>query len=100
MEKELAVNWDTRNNILQFDACYDAKTDTMLLQPKENRPGVSVDCGGFAWVRVDPKTGEIIGVEIEGFKKVFLKKYRKAIKNNSNYIRPIVDIIGMEVCHA
>jgi len=39
------------------------------------RPAVSIDCDGEFWIRVDPSTGEIVGLEIEDFESVFLKKH-------------------------
>jgi hypothetical protein len=36
---------------------------------------VSFDVGGHLWLRFDPETHEVVGVEIEDFEKVFLVKF-------------------------
>ena len=89
------VDWATLRNLQGFEGHYDKKTDILLLQSKENRYAVSVDCDGEYWVRVDPKNGEVLGIEIEDFKKVFLKKYAKRIHKNDGdvYIRSVANII-------
>ena len=54
---------------------YDKDIDTLIIIFGENRPAVSIDCEGEFWLRKDPETNEMVGIEIENFKKVFLKKY-------------------------
>ena len=98
--KTINIDWDTVRNLQDFEAHYDKKTDMLLIQTNEDRYAVSVDCDGEFWVRVDPKNGEILGIEIEDFKKVFLKKYAKMFKEDDIYVRPVANIIQMEKCPA
>lgn len=98
MDKTIQIDWSTIDKMLQFDVHYDEKADILLIQSKERRPSVSVDCDGEYWVRVDPQTGEILGLEIEDFKRVFLKKHREILKAQTTYVRPIADLIQLERC--
>ncbi len=102
MEKKLSesgIDWETRDNIAGFEADYDEESDILLLQSKDNRPAVSVQLGDM-WIRVDPQTGEILGVEIEDFKRVFLKKHPEITKAKNQYVRPIADLVKLEHCMA
>ena len=92
------IDWNTGKNILDFDGAYDKKSDILSMHSKENRPAVSVDLAGEIWVRIDPQTGEIIGIEIEDFKNVFLKKHPAIAKSKNSYVKPIADLIMLEHC--
>ena len=94
----IKIDWNTLPNVRDFEGHYDKKTDTLLIQSKEARAAVSVDCDGEFWVRVDPKNGEILGIEVEDFKKVFLKKHAEMFKDDNLYVRPVTNIIQMEKC--
>jgi len=101
MEKEqikFKIDWDTARNIVEFDAEYDDETDTLFMQSKRKSPSVSVDCDGELWIRIVPQTGEIVGLEIEGFRQVFLKKHRALFKEETIYARPIADYVRLEKC--
>ena len=101
MDEELKtadINWDTLENVLHFDVNYDKTSDTLFVQSKEDRPAISIDCDGAYWIRIDPQTGEILGIEIENFKKLFIKKHAKAFNKIDTYARPVADIIQMEKC--
>ena len=58
----------------EFDLSYDAKNDIfqMVRRSFAGRPAVSLDVDGEFWLRMDPETGEIFGVEIEDFEGNFL----------------------------
>ena len=49
--------------------------DSLLVLFQENRPASSLDVDGELWVRYDPESGDVIGVEIEDFEQFFLEKY-------------------------
>jgi uncharacterized protein YuzE len=101
MEKKLdefGIDWNTGDNILGFDVFYNKKSDILSMHSKENRPAVSVDLAGEIWVRIDPQTGEITGIEIEDFKNIFLKKHPEIAKSKNAYARPIADLIRLEHC--
>ncbi len=98
MDKAININWKTVDNLLGYEQFYNEDTDILIIQSNENRPAISVDCNGEYWMRVDPETGEILGVEIEAFKKVFLKRHKDMLKTNNAYVRPIADLIEREQC--
>jgi hypothetical protein len=92
------IDWKTWRNILDFKAEYNKKRDIFFAYSTEERDAVSIDCNGEFWVRIDPENGEILGIEIEDFKKVFLKKHPEIIQGKTSYIRPIADLIQTERC--
>jgi len=96
----IPINWETRGNILKFEVEYNEKRDLFFAYSTEERDAVSVDCHGEFWLRIDPQNGEILGIEIEDFKKIFLKKHPDICKGKSSYIRPIADFIQLEKCPA
>ena len=101
MDKELKtldIDWSTKNNILNFKAEYNKRRDILFIYSERDRPAVSIDCDGEYWVRVDPLNGEILGIEIEDFKRVFLKKHPEISKDDAAYVRPIADLIALEKC--
>ena len=49
--------------------------DSLLVLFQENRPASSLDVDGELWVRYDPESGEVIGIEIDDFERFFLGKY-------------------------
>ena len=54
---------------------YDKSRDILFVRHGENKPAVSLDVGGHFWVRFDPETGDVLGIEIEDFEQIFLAKY-------------------------
>ena len=47
---------------------YDKIADTLsIIIDLNNPPAISVDYGGEYWLRIDPATNKIIGLEIEAF---------------------------------
>jgi len=71
----LQIDYDTMNNIESFTPMYHEDEDTFSLHPEKPRPATSVDWDGEFWIRVDPENGEVVGLEIEDFETVFLKKH-------------------------
>ena len=69
------IDFDTIDNIRSFTVNYDKEIDSLMLQPNIPIPALSVDWDGDLWVRVNPDKGKIVGIEIEGFKGFFSKKY-------------------------
>ena len=62
--------WPTGDERAKFS--YDRRRDTLFMRYGPKRPAVSLDVGGQLWLRFEPETGEVLGVEIEDFEKVFL----------------------------
>ena len=54
---------------------YDKQRDILFIRQEPKRAGISLDIGGHLWVRFDPESGDVIGIEIEDFERVFLAKY-------------------------
>jgi len=71
----LQVDYSTMDNIKSFAPVYHEDEDTFFLRAEKPRPATSVDWDGELWIRIDPKNGEVVGLEIEDFETVFLKKY-------------------------
>ena len=53
---------------------YDKRADILTVSPRHPRPAISIEAEGL-WVRLDPTTGAILGLEIEDFRTVFLVKH-------------------------
>ena len=53
---------------------YDKALDTLYLHPGKPKPGLGVGNRGI-WIQVHPTTGEIVGLQIEDFQKVFLAQH-------------------------
>ncbi len=69
------IDMSTLSNVKDFGLRYQEKEDTLFIRPDKPRPAVSFDWNGEFWLRFDPKTGEIVGIEINDFESVFLKKH-------------------------
>jgi uncharacterized protein YuzE len=68
------IKWDVEA-FTRLKMSYDKRRDILFLHSQPKRPAVSVDVGGRFWLRLDPSTGEMVGVEIEDFERVYLVKY-------------------------
>ncbi|MBA7688937.1 hypothetical protein ES703_97426 [subsurface metagenome] len=71
----LQIDYDTMANIKSFIPVYHEDEDAFFLRPEKPHPATSVDWNGEIWIRVDLKNGEVVGLEIEDFETVFLKKH-------------------------
>jgi len=94
------INFNTLDNILKFFCVYHQKEDVLFLGPPQPVAAVSIDLNGELWLRVEPLSKEIVGIEIEDFQLIFLKNHpelsdawkaikvkcrnRKAIESNDN----------------
>ena len=98
-EKEIKykINWNTLDNINDFMVDYNQDDDILLMQSKKERPSISIDCDGEFWCRIDPKTGEILGIEIEDFQRIYLRNHPELLSALATNIRPIADSIRV-VC--
>jgi len=86
-----------RKNRDNFEVSYNEKRDILLIQVKNPPPAISVDCEGLFWLRVNPENQEVIGVEIEGYRKVFLKRCRELERMRPAATKPFVDRISQEL---
>ena len=69
------LDFDTLDNIEGFHLTYHEDEDTLFIRPEKPRPATSIDWAGEIWIRVDITSGEIVGLEIDDFEAVFLKKH-------------------------
>lgn len=72
--EDFNIDFNTIGNLVHLLPSYDKKYDKFFILPIEPIPAISVDWDGEFWVRVTSK-GEIVGIEVENFEKVFLVKY-------------------------
>lgn len=78
--ERLTIPLDSLKNIRDFIPLYDSKRDTFFLRPQKAKPATSFDWDGEFWIRLDPVTTEIVGLEIENFESVFLKRHPEVAK--------------------
>jgi uncharacterized protein YuzE len=69
------LDLSTIGNISTFRLVYHEDEDALFLRPEKPRPATSYDWDGEIWLRVDPTNGEIVGLEIDDFEAVFVKKH-------------------------
>ncbi len=58
-----------------FAYSYDKHRDVLFMHLIPKRAAVSLDVSGVAWIRYLPISGEVVGLEIEDFEQVFLKRF-------------------------
>jgi hypothetical protein len=74
------VKLNTINNLIKLMPVYHKDQDTFYLRGEKPHPATSYDLNGIAWLRVDVESGEIVGLQIDDFETVFLKKYPELTK--------------------
>lgn len=74
------VNFNTINDLKGLMPVYHQEYDTFYLRGEKPRPATSYDLNGTAWLRVDVESGDIVGLQIDDFESVFLKKYPELAK--------------------
>ena len=67
--------------------------DSLMVLFAENRPATSVDTDveGELLIRYDPETGDVIGVEIEGFERLFVGKHHPELADGWAALKPDED---------
>jgi hypothetical protein len=81
----------------KLEVDYNKKRDILFMQIKNPPPAISVDCGGIFWIRVNPENKEIVGIEIEGYRKIFLKRHYELERISPSPTKPFVDEISREL---
>ena len=69
-----SLRWDA-GPADRFKPSYDRRRDILFIQEEPNRPAVSRDIAGEVLIRFNPDTDEIVGVEINDFRKLFLVRH-------------------------
>lgn len=67
--------WDKGISPDEFAYSFDKQRDILFMHLLPKRPAVSLDVSGMLWVRFDPSSGEVVGLEIEDFEHVFLERH-------------------------
>lgn len=73
-------NTDTIKNLKGVIPVYHSDEDILFIRSENPTPAVSYDVEGELWLRFDPSTKEVLGLEIENFESVFLKKHPEVAK--------------------
>lgn len=71
----VGMDLHTIENLRHTIPVYHKREDVLFLRPSNPRPATSIDCNGEMWIRVDPTTGDIVGLEIENFEAIFIKNH-------------------------
>jgi len=82
------IDFSTLENVMHFLLVYHDDEDAFFLRTEQPRPAVSFDWDGDIWLRVDPCNGEIVGLEIDDFESVFLRKYPE-LANAWKEVKPL-----------
>jgi hypothetical protein len=64
-----------RINMPTFVPIYLESVDTLVFRPEKPTAAISIDCEGELYLRVNPQTREIVGIEIEDFEQYFVIKH-------------------------
>lgn len=64
-----------KKNIQSFVPLYLEDIDTLIFKLEKPIPAISIDCDGDFYLRYDPISKEIVGIEIEDFEEYFIVKY-------------------------
>lgn len=80
IEKTPKFTESTLKNLEKLIPLYDSDEDMFFLIPENPVPAISYDWEGEIWIRFDPTTREVLGLEIENFEAVFLIKYPEVAK--------------------
>ncbi|OGO18685.1 MAG: hypothetical protein A2Z15_04075 [Chloroflexi bacterium RBG_16_50_11] len=82
------IDFSTLPNLLKYEPTYHKREDVFFIMPSKPQPATSIDWNGEFWIRVKSETGEVLGLEIEDFESLFLKKYPEIAKVWSEF-KPI-----------
>ena len=74
------INYKSIDNMFVFITKYDKESDTLTFRPKKAEPSVSVNFNDDFWVRVNPETNNIVGIDVENYKTYFSKKYHEYLR--------------------
>jgi hypothetical protein len=69
------LNQNTMKNLLSYVCVYHDKEDTLFIRPEPPPNATAFDWNGEMWIKLDPQTEVFLGIEIENFEKIFLKKH-------------------------
>jgi uncharacterized protein YuzE len=74
------IKFSTLEALQAYTPKYNKDADIFYLKSESNHPATSFDLNGLLWLRVDINTGDIVGIQIDDFESVFLKKYPELAK--------------------
>lgn len=67
---------------------YDDSSDTLNIHFGPPRAAVSFDVGDHVWLRSDPATGDVVGIEVEDFREAFLAENAEFGDPMASFDRP------------
>lgn len=70
----------TLDTLKKLSLRYNPDEDVLYLKDDGNIPAVSHDWNGEIWIRFEPVSRKIIGLEIEDFESVFVRKHPEVAK--------------------
>ena len=79
------IDLNSIKELKDLKCIYHKNEDTLFIRPEKPAPATSVDWEGEIWVRVDMKSGKIVGFEIDDFESIFLKKHPEIAKAWEEY---------------
>ena len=62
----------TEERAASFEFSYDAQMDVLYIRAVPPPPALSLPIGQCVWLRYDPQTLEVVGMEVEDFEKTVL----------------------------
>jgi len=71
----LQLNRVSMSKFASYTCVYDSSGDILYIRPETPLPAVSLDWNGEIWLRLDPSSSELVGIEIGDFESIFLKKH-------------------------
>lgn len=74
------IKFATLENLQSCKPIYRKDADVFYLCAEPRRPATSYDLNGLLWLRIDIETGDIVGIQIDDFESVFLKKHPEVAK--------------------
>lgn len=65
----------TPDKMKAFHLVYHDDEDVLFVRREKPQRAAAFDLEGELWIRFDPETGEIVGLEIDDFEAIFLKRH-------------------------
>ena len=69
-----ALRW-SEQSLAEFSCFYDIEDDVFFAHENPNPPAVSLPVGRHAWLRYDPDTRKVVGMEVEDYERLFLARH-------------------------
>jgi hypothetical protein len=101
---DFEINFNTLKDLATCIPVYHTGQDTFFIRPEKPLPATSFDWDGELWLRVNAQTGDIVGLEIDNFESVFLKKHPEVAKvwkeAKSHCIHKKIEMRDDDICES